>query len=269
MSGRARVLGSLVGSRVRGQAGGEALVVALDGDFDDLPERLDERLRLVRLSPALAPESQGEADDDALGALCPHELGDPREPGLGRGALYHRERPGDGSGRIRDGHAGAGRSVVESNDLHASALRSASSALASASPSFSGSRPPARAIVGLPPPPPPTSAAAARITSTASSRPSSERSKLATRCTRPSSADPSTTAAGARSCLIRSDSASSTSTSTPLTRPTKTLTPPSSSSRVVSICTSTGFAWRGPSLRARSSSPRSSSASSARPRRRA
>ena len=67
-----------------------------------------------------------------------------------RGALDHAERPGDRARRVGDGHAGARRAVVECDHLHASARRSASSAFASASPSFSGFLPPARAIVAPP-----------------------------------------------------------------------------------------------------------------------
>ena len=58
--------------------------------------------------------------------------------------------PHDKNNCILSINAGAGGTVVDCDHFHASARRRASSALASASPSFSGFLPPARAIVGRP-----------------------------------------------------------------------------------------------------------------------
>ena len=141
-------------------------------------------------------------------------------------------------------------------------LRSAS---ASAAGSRSESLPPARAIVGRPPPLPPISAAASRITSPAfSPRPSSEASMLIRIWADPFSRSPAITTAGACFCLSRSETASG---SPLVTSTTSTVTSPAAVSRVTTNsgpATAAGCCFD--SLRARSSSPRSSSASAARPR---
>src|SRR5439155_986018 len=82
-----------------------------------------------------------------------------------RDVLHRRQRPRDRPGRVGHGDAGPGGPVIEGEDLHASAVAINSRARARASGSFSGSLPPARAIVARPPPPPPTIGAISRTTS--------------------------------------------------------------------------------------------------------
>ena len=64
----------------RGERGREALVVRLDGNVDDVAERIDERLRLERLRAALAAQRQRQPDDDALDLVLTHERRDLGEP---------------------------------------------------------------------------------------------------------------------------------------------------------------------------------------------
>ena len=93
----------------------------------------------------------------------------------------------------------SGRPVVEGEDARLrppSARSIAARAVASASGSLSGSRPPACAIVSRPPPPPPaTSRRDPHDLARLHSALDRAGAKFATRCTRPSTAVPSTTAA--------------------------------------------------------------------------
>ncbi len=120
---------------------------------------MHELLGLVRLAPPLPAQGERKTDDDLLCSLLSNDLAQSRQPVRRRRTLDDRERPGDRPRFVRDRDAGARGAVIEREDLH-SALRISRSASANASGSFSGSLPPARAIVGRPPPPPPTIAAA-------------------------------------------------------------------------------------------------------------
>src|SRR5205085_12354329 len=177
---------------------GEALVVELDGDRDRRPEPLHERVGLGGLGSVLPTQREREADDDPLRLLRPDHV-EQLLPARGLVDLRdRRHRTRESTCGIGHGDAGPGGPVVEREDLHeASALAISSRARASASGSFSGSLPPARAIVGRPPPPPPTIGAISRTTSPALTRSATVWSKFATRCTVPFSREPSTTAAGA------------------------------------------------------------------------
>ena len=196
---RACVLGRRAALACR-ERGREPLVVRLDRHADDAAKSLDERVGLESLCTALAAQRHRHPDDDAIGLVLEDEVAHLRQSVLAGRALDHAQRPRDRSGRIRDGDAGARGAVVERQHPH-SAATMRRSASASASGSFSGSFPPARAIVGRPPPPPPTIAAASRSTSDALTFSATAASKFATRCTLPSSFDPRTTAAGACFCL--------------------------------------------------------------------
>src|SRR5207247_10810707 len=99
-----------------------------------------------------------------LRRLRPDQLREPPQAVLAGGALDHPQRTRNRAGRVGDGNTRPRRPIIDRNDFHVSARRRASSAFATASPSFSGLLPPPRATVGRPPPPPPTSAAASRIT---------------------------------------------------------------------------------------------------------
>src|SRR2546423_12083765 len=62
------------------EPGREAFVEAFDRDVDRRAQGLDERLRLLRLSAALATERQRQADDDAPPLLRADQLHEPVEP---------------------------------------------------------------------------------------------------------------------------------------------------------------------------------------------
>src|SRR5579862_8438516 len=249
MGGRARVFRHR-GRRLLGEVGGEALVEEDDGNVDRGAKRFREPFRRLRLLSALAAQRQRMADDDLLHVLVAGNGDDLVDVG----APNDTERARDDTGRVGDGHAGAGGPEVEREHLHAIAFFAAANA-AGISP---GTLPPACAIVGLPPPRPPTIcpisfASAAASTPTLSAT-------LTTMCTRPSVTE-ATMAPSAFSCWrIRSER----SRSGPGWRSVVSAsTTPSMRSLTVYPASTCGFGF---SLRARSRSPRSSSASRARSR---
>src|SRR5207244_13476178 len=111
----------------------------------------------------------------SLGPLGADGLRRPSGPGLGRGPLDDPDGARDGPGRVRDCHSGPGGAVVEGEHLHERAVRISRSAVSRASPSLSGSFPPASARVARPPPPPPMIGAISRMRAAASTpRPGSD-----------------------------------------------------------------------------------------------
>src|SRR6185436_2479550 len=175
----------------------EPLVVGLDGHVGRRPETVDEHGRLARLLPEVAPQRDGQPDHDRLRLLVADHGQESIEAGAVADARDRLEGPRERSGRVGHGDAGPRGPVVECQHLHDSLSAISSRARASASGSFSGSLPPARAIVGRPPPPPPTIGAISLTTSPAETRLATLSSKFATRWTVPFSREPSTTAAGA------------------------------------------------------------------------
>ena len=169
------------------------------GNGDESAQRRHEELGLGGLLAVLTPQRQREPDDDVLDLVLGDEA---RELGqaLARSPPSRRRR--------RDGRAcrsrrrsrrpcGPSRSRARGPARSSRARRESGARPRRARPaSFSGSLPPARAIVRRPPPPPPTSAEAALTTSEALMRSATASSKLAIRVTLPSSTPPSTTAAG-------------------------------------------------------------------------
>src|SRR6202035_2068907 len=111
---------------------------------------------------------------------------DEREhPAPRAGALDRLDRRDDRARRVAYGAAAARAAVVEREHAH-QALRAeaiAARAVSIASPSFSGSRPPACGSGSRPPPPPPTtSAASLTIAPALTPRATSSGATLASRC---------------------------------------------------------------------------------------
>src|SRR5918996_6107675 len=246
----------------------EALVVQLHRDFQSPFQPLGKRARGPRLLPLLTAQGQRQAHHDPLRALL---LDEPREgaealPGVR--PLDRGQRGGERARGVRDRAAATSRPVVEGEDPRhqpASAFSISARAVASASGSFSGSRPPACAIVSRPPPPPPATWAAARTTSPAFTPRSAATpgATFATRCTRPSTAVPRTTAASPRRWRTASESSRRAFASGALTASTTTLTPLTSSAPPTS---SSAVPRSGPPAGFRCSSlTRSPSRSTARP----
>src|ERR1700736_113102 len=135
-------VGSRLASGLFGQIGREALVKALDGNFERCAQQQDELLRLPSLLSMLPPHRQGQTDDDPLGAVLANELGDSGEPALASRLLHDPDRSRDRPGRIGDSDARARRAVVEGENLQsAEAISLLPTSYASMSPS--GFLPPA------------------------------------------------------------------------------------------------------------------------------
>src|SRR5439155_3340873 len=88
------------GRCLRGEAGGEPLVEALDRHVDRLAQRLDEPFGLTRLGAVLAPKRQRESDDDAVRLLGPDELDEAGEPVLARRPLDDTHGTSERPGRV-------------------------------------------------------------------------------------------------------------------------------------------------------------------------
>src|SRR5918992_990051 len=264
MGRRTRVFRCGRGMRLLGEVGREALVEALDRDVDGRTQGLDEPLCLVHLLTAVAAHRQRQPDDDSLDVLRTNQLDHLREPVLGRRPLDDADRLGDRPGPVRDCYARPCRAVVQGEHLHSSAEASCRLPTSYASSRPSGFLPPASASVGRPPPPPPIFFAASRTTATASAPlATSERSRLTTRYARPLSTEPSKTASACFDWRIWAERSRS---SAPFKASTCAMTtPPDSSRTVTSAVPAAAFFFE--SLRARSSSERSSSASLALPAR--
>src|SRR5215213_5497649 len=222
----------------------EAFVVDLNRQVEPIPQPLDECAGLPCLIGVTSGERQRQADHDD-GRL---ELADPRhqaaEAAARRGRQDRLDRRGERTRRVRHGDAAPGAPIVERDDAaQASALRTASSAVRSASGSLSGSRPPAWAMLSRPPPPPPTTCAAAFTTSPALTPRSIAPGVAATRrLTLPSPGTPSTTTAGSPSLplILSASSGSSFGSLTCLT--SNTACTPSSWWAVKSVSIGSAFA---------------------------
>src|SRR4051812_8867175 len=244
--GRARVLGGTrAGDDLLRDARREALVVELDRDRRE-PRRqsLGERARLGGLRGVAPREPERQPDDHALGFRLAHDRREPVDPAPRVRPHHGLERRRQHARRVADGHAAARAPVVEREDPQPqarSARSIASRATPSASSSFSGSRPPACAIVSRPPPPPPvTCAASLTISPACSPRETSAGATDATNDTLPSPAPPSTTAASPSLGLTRSSTSSSAFWSlAPGTRAVSTRAPSTASASPSSASTST------------------------------
>src|SRR4051812_45104751 len=195
--GRARILGLRAPGSAR-QLRGEAFVVDLNRHVEPIPQPLDECAGLTRLLRVGPGERERQPHHHALGLERADHRDEAAEAAPGGGLQDGVERGRERARRIRDGDAAAGAAVVERDDpAQASAWRTASSAVRSASGSLSGSRPPAWAMLSRPPPPPPTTCAAALTISPALTPRSTAPGVAATsRFTRPSPFAPSTITAG-------------------------------------------------------------------------
>src|SRR5207302_2187899 len=203
------------------------LVVQFDRHVGGAAKPARERPGGGRLRALLARHPDREADDHPAHAGVADELDQLAEPLWRVGARDRGQRRGQRPARVRDRAAAASRAVVErEHPRHESARSIASLAAAIASGSLSGARPPACAIVSRPPPPPPTISAATLTTSTAfTPRSTAAGATFATRCTRPSSVEPSTTAPSPSACFTRSESSSSSRGSGTSTTSVTTRTP--------------------------------------------
>jgi len=177
-----------------GHEGREALVVELHRHRQPLGEPARRtHPASPRSAPSRRPASrQRQPDDDALGAAVAHE---PRRRAPGPCAYPVRRTGSIGVAAVpsvahRATRSGRCRSRARSTRIAERAIprartRIAARAAAIASGSFSGSRPPACAIVSRPPPPPPATSAAALTTAPAlTPRATSAGVTAATRCTR-------------------------------------------------------------------------------------
>lgn len=168
MCSRERIGGGIRAGGLFGKVGGEPFVEALDRDFERATKRSDELLGFRGLLAVLAAHRQGEADDDSLCALRPHQLDERCEPVFTGCVGDNSHRPGNRARRIGDRHPGSCRAEVEREDFHSipDAICVFPTSYASGRPS--GFLPPASARFGRPPPPPPIFFAASRATATAS-----------------------------------------------------------------------------------------------------
>jgi hypothetical protein len=144
MGGGARVGVALSPSALR-EPRSEALVVKLHRYRDSPLEPIGKRPGLTRLVPLVTTQGERKADHHTLRALHLHEPRERREPALGVGTLHHRQRRRERAARVRDRAAAASGPVVECEDAghQPSAFSISALAVASASGSFSASRPPA------------------------------------------------------------------------------------------------------------------------------
>ena len=146
------------------------------------------------LRALLARERQRQAHHHALGLVLARPARRSRQGPRGCPGARRREARSpavpEGSDTAQPQRA-APWSSARTRPIRTALARSRAAPWPSASGSFSGSRPPACAMVSRPPPPPPATFAAARTTSPARSpRSTAAGAKFATRCTRPSTAQP-------------------------------------------------------------------------------
>ena len=167
-----------------GEARREPLVEQLDGDAEPAAEAVDEPARRFRLlalappsvigSPTTTRSGRSSSTSSAMRSR-PRRLSARSTTVSGRATIPDGSRPRRPCAHVRS--PARAPSCTTAGARHApSRSRSVCSAVASASPSFSGSRPPAQAIVGRPPPPPPTAAAAGRRQTRRAGPPRSRRS---------------------------------------------------------------------------------------------
>jgi hypothetical protein len=100
----------------------EPLVEDVDRDVEQPPKLSDEAVGLDRLRSSLAAERDRHADDDQVRSFFAHDLCEPIETAAARHPLDDGERAGNGSGRVRHGHARPGAAVVQRQDLHRAAI---------------------------------------------------------------------------------------------------------------------------------------------------
>ena len=128
----------------------------LHGHRNELTESGRKLARSARLLSLLTGERERQPHHHAVHVVVARELGEPSQaPSRGR-ALHCADRGGERAGWVGESAAAARLAEVErENPAHTRARSIATRAAVIASGSFSGSRPPAWAMVSRPPPPPP------------------------------------------------------------------------------------------------------------------